>query len=125
MPPDAARRLLGSGKLIGVSTHSVHEAQAAERAGTDFILFGPVYFTPSKAAYGEPQGARALKEVVEKTSLPVYAIGGIKAENITAVKGTGSRGVALISAIMSAADPKRAAQEILAALKRDSSETNR
>jgi len=125
MPAGVARRLLGSDKLIGVSTHSVHEAQAAERAGADFILFGPVYSTASKAAYGDPQGARALKEVVEKTSLPVYAIGGIKAENITAVKGTGSRGVALISAVMSAADPKRAAQEILAALKKGSSERDR
>jgi len=125
MPAGVARRLLGSDKLIGVSTHSVHEAQAAERAGADFILFGPVYSTASKAAYGDPQGARALKEVVEKTSLPVYAIGGIKAENITAVKGTGSRGVALISAVMSAADPKRAAQEILAALKKGSSDRDR
>jgi thiamine-phosphate pyrophosphorylase len=125
MPPDAARRLLGSGKLIGVSTHSVQEAQAAKRAGADFVLFGPVYFTPSKAAYGQPQGAQALKEVVEKISLPVYAIGGVKVENISALMGTGIRGVALISAVMSAADPKRAAEEILAALKKGASERNR
>src|SRR3989304_9308564 len=100
MPAGAERGLLGREKVIGVSTHSVHEAQAAERAGADFILLGPVYSTASKAAYGDPQGARALKEVVEKTSLPVYAVGGIKAESIPTVKGTCSRGVALISAVM-------------------------
>lgn len=125
IPPGAARELVGKKKLVGVSTHSLKEAKEAERAGADFVFFGPVYFTRSKAAYGEPQGVSALKEVVEKISLPVYAIGGIKAENISVVKGTGARGVALISAVMSAADPKSAAAEILAALKKGSSERNR
>lgn len=125
IPPAAARELVGKEKLVGVSTHSLKEAKEAERAGADFVLFGPVYFTPSKAAYGSPQGVSALKEAVEKTSLPVYAIGGIKAENISAVKGAGVRGVALISAVMSAADPKRAAEHILAALQKGSSERDR
>jgi len=118
MPVEAARELLGEKKLIGVSTHSTKEAVEAERAGADFILFGPVYFTASKAVYGRPQGLGPLKEVVEKISLPVYAIGGIKRENIAEVKATGIRGVALISAVLSAADPRGAAQEILKALER-------
>ncbi|TAJ79443.1 thiamine phosphate synthase [bacterium] len=118
MPVEAARGLLGEKKLIGVSTHSVQEAKEAEQAGADFILFGPVYFTPSKAVYGRPQGLGPLKEVVEKISLPVYAIGGIKRENIAEVKATGIRGVALISAVLSASDPRAAAREILAELKR-------
>lgn len=117
MPTGAARELLGTKKLIGVSTHSTKEAEEAERAGADFVLFGPVYFTPSKAAYGKPQGIGALKEVVEKISLPVYAIGGIKAGNIAEVRATGVRGVALISAIMSAPDPLAAAQEVLEILR--------
>lgn len=118
LPVRAARELLGEEKPIGVSTHSVQEAKEAEQAGADFILFGPVYFTPSKAVYGRPQGLGPLKEVVEKISLPVYAIGGIKRENIAEVKATGIRGVALISAVLSAADPRGAAQEILKALER-------
>ncbi len=118
MPVEAARGLLGEKKLIGVSTHSVQEAKEAEQAGADFILFGPVYFTPSKAVYGRPQGLGPLKEVVEKISLPVYAIGGIKQENIAEVKATGIRGVSLISAVLSASDPRAAAREILAGLKR-------
>lgn len=117
MPAEATRRLVGSEKLIGVSTHSLMEAEAAALAGADFIVFGPIYLTPSKAPYGEPQGIEALKKVVEKVSLPVYAIGGIKPENIAEVKAAGVRGVALISAVLSAVDPLAAAREILAVLK--------
>ena len=118
IPVAAARKLVGEGKLIGVSTHSTREAIVAERAGADFILFGPVYETPSKAVYGKPQGPGPLKEVVEKISIPVYAIGGIKAGNIAEVKESGAHGVALISALLSAADPRGAAQEILKTLER-------
>lgn len=112
IPIAAARALLGD-RTIGASTHSLEQARAAEGDGADFILFGPVYFTPSKAAYGVPQGLARLKEVVEKISLPVYAIGGVGAENVAAIKKTGARGAALISAVMSAADPAAAAIEIL------------
>jgi len=114
MPVGAARELLGEKKLIGVSTHSLAEAKAAEEAGADFILFGPVFETPSKAVYGKPQGSGRLKEVVEKVPFPVYAIGGIKAGNIAEVKESGAAGVALISAVLAAADPLAAAREILA-----------
>jgi thiamine-phosphate pyrophosphorylase len=117
LPIDAARELIGEKKMIGASTHSMKEALAAERAGADFILFGPVYFTPSKAVYGEPQGLERLREVVEKISLPVYAIGGVKAENIVAVKKTGACGVALISAVMGAEKPTTASRELLGLLK--------
>ena len=113
IPVETARALLGPDKNIGVSTHSIEEATDAERCGADFVLFGPVYFTPSKAGFGEPQGLATLKKIVENLSLPVYAIGGIKPENIAAVKRTGVRGVALISAIIGAADPTTASKRIL------------
>lgn len=119
MSAEVTRRLVGSEKLIGVSTHSLMEAEAAALAGADFIVFGPIYFTASKAAYGEPQGIEALKKVVEKIPLPVYAIGGITAANVGEVKATGVRGVALISAVLSAPDPKGAAREIRAALQKE------
>ncbi|MGH7825498.1 MAG: thiamine phosphate synthase [Candidatus Binatia bacterium] len=117
LPLEMARDLLGRKKLLGVSTHSLQEAQQAAQCGADFVLFGPVYFTASKTAYGAPQGLTALKEIVEKISLPVYAIGGITTGNIREAKNTGIRGVALISAIMSADDPKDAATRLLAGLK--------
>jgi thiamine-phosphate pyrophosphorylase len=116
MPIGAAREILGSQKLIGASIHSLEEAKSVERLGADFVVFGPVYFTPSKAAYGDPQGVKRLKEIVEKISLPVYAIGGINLEGIDAVRGAGARGVALISAVIGVADPAAAAKELLARL---------
>jgi len=116
IPVQAARELIGNNKLIGVSTHSMTEAEEAERGGADFILFGPIYFTPSKSGYGQPQGIAPLKKVVEKISIPVYAIGGINAGNLVDVKETGIRGVSLISAILSSSDPCGATQEILSVL---------
>ncbi len=114
MPVPIARSLLGAQRIIGVSTHSVQGACKAEREGADFVVFGPVYFTPSKADYGAPQGLNALQEIVTKTSLAVYAIGGINAKNLPETQKVGSRGVAVISAVMSADAPGQAAQQLLA-----------
>jgi thiamine-phosphate pyrophosphorylase len=116
MPVRAARSLIGAHRSIGVSTHSLEGARRAEQDGADFIVFGPVYFTPSKADFGVPQGIRALQIIVENVALAVYAIGGIKADNLLEAKSAGSRGVAMISAIMSAEDPAQAAKQILARL---------
>jgi thiamine-phosphate pyrophosphorylase len=118
VPLVMARQLLGPDKLVGASTHSLHESDRAQLCGADFVLFGPIYSTPSKAGYGAPQGIAALREIVEKISLPVYAIGGIKAENIHETKSTGVRGVAVISAVMSASDPKNAALKLLSHFRR-------
>jgi thiamine-phosphate pyrophosphorylase len=118
LPIRDARSLLGEDRLIGASIHSIEEAQHAQNVGADFILFGPVYFTPSKAAFGAPQGVSALKKIVEMTRIPVYAIGGIKPENINEVRGAGVKGVALISAILEAPKPKQAAETIIQQLRR-------
>jgi thiamine-phosphate pyrophosphorylase len=110
-PSTTARRVLGPGRLIGASTHSPAEIAAA--TGADFIVFGPVYATPSKVAYGEPQGLARLREAVAQSPVPVLAIGGITAERITEVMATGASGVALISALSAAPDPARATRELL------------
>jgi thiamine-phosphate pyrophosphorylase len=117
LPVATTRALLGPQKIIGTSTHSLQEAREAEQNGADFVLFGPVYLTASKAAYGAPQGVPALKTIVDNISLPVYAIGGIKPENIESTKKLGLRGVALISAIVSAESPKEAAAKMLRQLR--------
>jgi thiamine-phosphate pyrophosphorylase len=114
----AARELLGAERLIGVSTHSLDEARRAENQGADFLLFGPVFHTPSKAAYGAPQGIEQLKKIVENVAVPVYAIGGIKSENLSKAVRAGARGVALISAVIAATDPRGASENILALLRR-------
>lgn len=113
VPIGLARQLLGTQKMIGLSTHSLEEAFEAQQQGADFVLFGPVYFTPSKATYGPPQGLNKLKEIVEKISLPVYAIGGIKLANVLDLRRIGVSGVALISAIMSSDAPKDATSDLL------------
>lgn len=113
-PVTTARQLLGSGKLIGVSTHSPAEIEAAR--GADFIVFGPVYFTPSKSAYGEPQGLGRLRQAVSQSPAPVIAIGGIKKEQIAEVMATGAHGVGVISAISTASDPAQATRELLSLL---------
>ena len=118
LPIETARILLGPGKLIGASIHSVQELGEAEKAGADFVLFGPVYFTPSKASFGAPQGLPALKNVVETATLPVYAIGGIADENTVAVSHLGVRGIALIAGIIGADSPKETARAIVPLLGR-------
>lgn len=117
LPIETARSLLGPHKLIGASIHSLMEGQQAERAGADFVLFGPVYFTPSKAAFGAPQGLASLAKIVEMLSLPVYAIGGVTPDNTTSVQHVGARGVALIAAIMAAEKPQDAAQTMVRLLR--------
>jgi len=109
-----ARQLLGPRKLIGVSTHNPAEIAAA--TGADFLVFGPVYATPSKAAYGEPQGLVHLQQAVLQSPLPVIAIGGITAERTTEVLATGAQGIAVISALSAASDPAQAARALLSKL---------
>ena len=108
------RQLLGPGKLIGVSTHSSAEIEAAE--GADFILFGPVYFTPSKAVYGEPQGLERFRQAVVQSPVPVIGIGGIKKKQIPELLATGAHGIGVITAISTASDPAHATRELLALL---------
>jgi thiamine-phosphate pyrophosphorylase len=116
LPASIARQVLGPGRLIGVSTHTLAEAQAAAEEGADFLVFGPVFFTPSKAPYGQPVGVDALRAVRAAVELPILAIGGIKKANLDQVIGAGADGIAVISAIISADDPTAASQDLLATL---------
>jgi thiamine-phosphate pyrophosphorylase len=109
MPASAVRKIVGTTMLIGVSTHSAGEARAAQAEGADFITFGPVFETPSKAPYGPPLGPIAIREVKNEVALPVFAIGGIRSGNLLPVLSAGADGVAMISAILSAEDIPRAA----------------
>ena len=102
--------------LIGVSTHSLEEALQAQSDGADFITFGPVYLTPSKAVYGEPVGIDKLRKVAKAVSIPIYALGGIKRDNIGEVLRAGAYGVAMISAITAAADVKDATKSMIEAI---------
>lgn len=112
LPTALARRILGPLKLLGVSTHSVEEARVAMAEGADFIVFGPVFDTPSKVAYGAPQGLQRLQEVIRHVTIPVLAIGGIDHHNLPQVLQTGAHGVAMIRAVLAAPDPCAATHQL-------------
>ncbi|MBI3031728.1 MAG: thiamine phosphate synthase [Candidatus Rokubacteria bacterium] len=115
-PPLATLRKRAPRLSIGASVHGVGEARAAERDGADFIVFGPVYDTPSKRAYGPPQGVDALADVVKVVSVPVFAIGGITADRVAAVRAAGAHGVAVISAIFGAERAGEATKQFIEVL---------
>lgn len=118
VPAAEVRRLCGEGIRIGCSTHSLSQAAAAQEAGADFIVFGPVYPTPSKAKYGPPLGLGALEQVLTKVKIPVYAIGGIGPDNVGAVAALPVAGVAVISAVATARDRRAAVNRLRDAARR-------
>lgn len=103
-PADAKRLLFGAnsiqserrGFLIGVSCHSLAAAQSAASTGADYIFFGPVFATPSKATFGPPQGLEKLAHVCNSVAIPVLAIGGITLANASACFSAGASGIAAI-----------------------------
>jgi thiamine-phosphate pyrophosphorylase len=94
MPVDLVRRLAPPEFLVGVSCHSLAEAVAAEKAGADYLLLGPIFATPSKLQYGVPLGLATLREVTLQVSIPVFALGGITADRAAACRENGAAGIA-------------------------------
>jgi thiamine-phosphate pyrophosphorylase len=97
LPAEVVRRTFGDEFLIGVSTHSLAEADIARRAGADFVVFGPVFETPAKEKYGEPQGLKQLETITsELAPFPVLALGGVNMSNVAECIRAGARGIAAI-----------------------------
>jgi thiamine-phosphate pyrophosphorylase len=111
LPPQAARRVGGPGLHLGCSTHSLAEAQRAVAGGADFVTFGPVWPTASKAAYGPPVGPEQLAEAVAALPVPVFALGGVDATRAARCAELGA-GVACIGAVLGQDDPGRAARAL-------------
>jgi len=115
LPVKAAREILGGDAIIGVSTHSDAEIDAAVRSGVDYVGFGPIFATRSKGAspLPTPHGIGGLRRAVERARpLPVVAIGGITAARIAEVAGAGAACAAAIAELCAALDPAARAREM-------------
>jgi thiamine-phosphate pyrophosphorylase len=109
LPVQEARQLAGlrcAGRdfLVGASVHSLEAAQEAESEGADYVIFGPIFATPSKDTFGAPQGLAKLREVCQRVAIPVLAIGGITVETASECLSAGASGIAAIRLFQDAQD---------------------
>lgn len=111
-----ARRVMGAGALIGVSAHSLAEAQRAREEGADYVTLSPIYLSESKPGYGPALGLAELRRVATALPIPVIALGGISAGNAMACLHAGAAGVAVMGTVMRAGDPRRAVSEFVRCL---------
>ena len=120
VPPEAVRALLGAGKVVGFSTHSVEQAASAARRPIDYIAIGPVFSTKSKENPDPVVGLEGVRRVREAIgNAPLVAIGGIKADRAPSVLEAGADSVAVIGALLNTSDPAeitRRTREFLAHL---------
>ena len=112
LPFPVVRGLVGSERLVGVSTHNRQEALQAQSSGADYITFGPVFDTPSKAGLLKPTGVEEIQRLKKEIHIPTVALGGINERNVEEVLDGGADGIAVISSIMQADDPEGAARRL-------------
>lgn len=111
MPADIARKIIGEDKILGVSASTVEEAKKAQEDGADYIGSGAVFPTATKDD-ADSVSREELKEIVDSIDIPVVAIGGITLDNASLLKDSGIAGFSVVSAIMSADNPKEASQRL-------------
>lgn len=111
LPAEAARRIIGPDKILGVSARTVEEAEAAESAGADYLGVGAVFPTATKTD-AEPVARETLAAICAAVRIPVVAIGGLNAKNIPLLEGSGISGAAVVFAVMGAEDPEEAARKL-------------
>jgi thiamine-phosphate pyrophosphorylase len=117
LPARAVRPLLRAGMILGVSTHSVAQARAAQADGADYIAVGSMFPTRSKAEF-ELVGTDLLRKLRGEIRVPLIGIGGITHANVGEVIAAGGDGVAVISAVCAADDPRVAAERFIALIRR-------
>lgn len=118
LPVEDAKRLIAVVRpplqefLVGASCHSLESAQSAARAGADYVIFGPVFATPAKAGFGQPQGLERLALVCRAVEIPVLAIGGVTLENAAQCFASGAAGIAAIRLFQDATALPRAVEAL-------------
>ncbi len=113
LPLDLARKVMGPDKLIGISTHNPDQVRAASAGKPDYLGFGPIFTPGSKLDHDPVVGLEGLRAIRALTSLPVFAIGGIQIGQVEDVMEAGANGIAVISAIVKAADIREAVRAFL------------
>jgi len=113
-----ARRIVGPGRIIGVSTHTIDQAVQADKEGADYIAIGPVFSTESKGVSIKAIGLDILREVAASVSTPVVAIGGITKDNVEHVLATGVRRIAAMNGIIGSDDPRKNAESMKCKIKK-------
>lgn len=116
LPPRDARALLGTGKILGVSTHSLDQALSAAEQGADYLGIGPIFATATKTTGYEPIGCDIIRQLRTRIDRPIVAIGGIRLRHVGEVIRAGAAGVAVISAIVGADDITAATAAFAAAI---------
>jgi thiamine-phosphate pyrophosphorylase len=116
LPVSVARQLLGTQRLLGISVHAVEEAVQVESHGADYIVLGPIYETPSKQMFGPPLGIHTLERACRLVRLPIIGIGGVTAARAREMRRAGAFGVAVITAVLGAADVESATRELVDAV---------
>ena len=113
LPASVARKIMGPGRILGVSVDTVEEAVLAERDGADYLGVGPVFEARgTKPDAGPPLGVDRIARIRRRCGLPIVAIGGINAENARTVREAGADAAAVISAVVSADDIAHAARRL-------------
>ncbi len=121
LPLNLARKVMGPGKLIGISTHNAEQVRVATAGGPDYLGFGPIFKPGSKADHDPVVGVAGLKAIRPLTPLPIFAIGGISLDHVSEVMGAGANGVAVISAILKASDIRHTVSDFVVRLARPTS----
>ncbi|HWQ68784.1 MAG TPA: thiamine phosphate synthase [Patescibacteria group bacterium] len=116
LPPQAARAVLGTSKVLGVSTHSLEQGLRAAEQGADYLGIGPIFATGTKATGYEPRGCDIIRQLRTRIDLPIMAIGGITLSNVGEAITAGATGAAVISAIVGADDITAATQAFATAI---------
>ena len=116
LPVSVARQLLGAQRLLGISVHAVEEGLSAQSQGADYIVLGPIYETPTKQMFGPPLGIHTLEKACRLVRIPIIGIGGVTVARAREMRRAGAFGVAVITAILGAADVESAARELLDAV---------
>ena len=112
MPIGMARKIAGDSLIIGISAESVDDALRAEQEGADYIGISPVFSTPTKKDTVPPLGLEGVRQIRALVDIPLVGIGGINSDNAESVLAAGADGIAVVSAIVSAADPAGAARKL-------------